>query len=344
MPLTLKELARLTDAEVIPGAQPLIDTVTGFADLMSAVPSEVSFFGNSSYLQQVRNTQAGAVFVSKDFDKVIAGAKLVVENPSLAFAIAVEQLAPPGNPFQSGIHPSAQIHPTARVDQETVSVDAGVVIGEGVTVGQGTYLGQGASLDRGVTVGEECRLLANVSIGEHCQLGNRVIIQPGAVIGADGFGFEMVEGRHRKIEQRGIVQLDDDVEVGANTTIDRARFGKTWIQEGTKIDNLVQIGHNVRIGKHSIIVALTGIAGSVVVGDEVVFAGQCGIAGHLKIGSRSRFAARSAVTKSLKGGMVYGGAPALPAAKFRKMTVLQRRLENMMERIAELERRAGLRS
>ncbi|MFT4641223.1 MAG: UDP-3-O-[3-hydroxymyristoyl] glucosamine N-acyltransferase [Verrucomicrobiales bacterium] len=342
--LSLSNLAELTQAEVIPGSLPLLESVTGFADLMGATPADLSFFGNPAYLAHLRKSQAGAVFVPKDFEEPIAGAKLVVENPSMAFAIAVEKLAPLENTFEPGIHPSAQIHPTAQVDATSVSVDAGVIIGEGVSVGAGTYLGQGVSLDRGVCLGEGCRLLAHVSIREHCVLGNRVIIQPSAVIGSDGFGFETVNGRHMKIEQRGIVQIDDDVEVGANTTIDRARFGKTWIQEGTKIDNLVQIGHNARIGKHCIIVALTGIAGSAIIGDYVVIAAQSGVAGHLEIGSQATFAARSGVTKSLPGGgKIYAGYPAMLADKHRKMTVLQRRLEEMKARISDLEKRANVR-
>ena len=312
--ISLPALAELTHAELVPGTVDPVDAVSGFADLLAATPSDLSFFGNAAYLAQVRATRAGAVFVPKTFDEPIAGTKLVVENPSMAFAVAVDHLSPPEVAFQPGIHPDACVHPTAQVDAETVCIDAGAVLGEGVSVGAGTYIGQGVSLDKGVRVGECCRLLANVSIREHCVLGSRVIVQPGAVVGSDGFGFETVDGRHQKIAQRGVVQVDDDVEIGANTTIDRARFGKTWIQEGTKIDNLVQIGHNVRIGKHCIIVALTGIAGSAVIGDYVVVAAQSGIAGHLSIGSQTTLAARAGVTKSLPGGQVYAGYPAMPVA------------------------------
>jgi UDP-3-O-[3-hydroxymyristoyl] glucosamine N-acyltransferase len=335
---TLEELAELTGATLVPGTAPLPEAVEGFADLMSATATDVSFFGNAAYLSKVRKTKACAVFVAQDFDESITSAKLVVENPSVAFAIAVDQLSPPVPAFEAGIHPNAQVHPTAQVDASTVCVDAGAVIAEGVNVGAGSYIGQGVSLDRGVTIGDSCRILANASIREHCQLGHRVIVQPGAVIGSDGFGFEMVDGRHQKIEQRGIVQIDDDVEVGANSTIDRARFGKTWIQEGTKIDNLVQIGHNARIGKHSIIVALTGIAGSAIIGDYVVIAAQSGVAGHLESGSKSTLAARSGVTKSLPGGEIYAGYPAMPADRHRKITVMQRRLEKMQDRISSLEK------
>ena len=326
---TLQELAELTEAKLLPGTVPLPETIEGFADLMSATETDVSFYGNAAYLPKVRKTKAAAVFVPHDFDEPMASARLIVENPSVAFAIAVDQLSLPLHKFEAGIHPSAQVHPTAQVDTSTVCVDAGAVIAEGVCVGAGSYIGQGVSLDRGVSLGDSCQILANASIREHCLLGHRIIVQPGAVIGSDGFGFEMVDGRHQKIEQRGIVQIDDDVEVGANATIDRARFGKTWIQEGTKIDNLVQIGHNARIGKHCIVVALTGIAGSAIIGDHVVIAAQSGVAGHLEIGSKSTLAARSGVTKSLPGGQIYAGYPAMPAEKHRKITVMQRRLEKM---------------
>ena len=335
---TLQELAELTEAKLLPGTVPLPETIEGFADLMSATETDVSFYGNAAYLPKVRKTKAAAVFVPHDFDEPMASARLIVENPSVAFAIAVDQLSLPLHKFEAGIHPSAQVHPTAQVDTSTVCVDAGAVIAEGVCVGAGSYIGQGVSLDRGVSLGDSCQILANASIREHCLLGHRIIVQPGAVIGSDGFGFEMVDGRHQKIEQRGIVQIDDDVEVGANATIDRARFGKTWIQEGTKIDNLVQIGHNARIGKHCIVVALTGMAGSAMIGDHVVIAAQSGVAGHLEIGSKSTLAARSGVTKSLPGGQIYAGYPAMPAEKHRKITVMQRRLEKMQDRISSLEK------
>lgn len=343
MRLTLAELAELTGAEIETDGQALaIDAVTGFADLLAATPSDLSFFGNPAYLPQVRKTQAGAVLVPTDFDEALNAVKLRVANPSMAFAVAVDKLSPPKDHFTPGVHPSAQIHESASLDPASVCVEAGAVIGPEAIIGSGSNIGQGVSIDRGVRMGESCRLLANVSIREHCELGHRVIIQPGAVIGSDGFGFELVDGRHQKIEQRGIVQIDDDVEIGANTTIDRARFGRTWIQEGTKIDNLVQIGHNARIGKHCIIVALTGIAGSAVIGDYVVIAAQSGVAGHLTIGDQSTFAARSGVTKSLPGGQIYAGYPALPADKHRKMTVLQRRLEKMQEKISRLENQSGM--
>ncbi len=342
MEISLQELATLTGAAIVPGSRPAPTTITGFADLLGATATDVSFFGNTTYLPQLRRTAAGAVFVPEDFSEDIANTRLVVTNPSVAFAQAVDHLAPAEDSFSPGVHPSAQIHPTATFDRDAVHIDAGVIVGEGARIGDGSYLGQGVSIDRGVQMGDGCRLLANVSIREHCVLGHRVIIQPGAVIGSDGFGFELVEGRHQKIEQRGIVQIDDDVEIGANSTIDRARFGKTWIQEGTKIDNLVQIGHNARLGKHCIVVALTGIAGSAIIGDYVVIAAQSGVAGHLEIGNQATLAARSGVTKSLPGGRIYAGYPAMPAEEHRRMTAMQRRMEKLQERLSALEKAATM--
>ncbi|MDB4589903.1 hypothetical protein OAE15_02175, partial [Verrucomicrobiales bacterium] len=168
---TLQELAELTEAKLLPGTVPLPETIEGFADLMSATETDVSFYGNAAYLPKVRKTKAAAVFVPHDFDEPMASARLIVENPSVAFAIAVDQLSLPLHKFEAGIHPSAQVHPTAQVDTSTVCVDAGAVIAEGVCVGAGSYIGQGVSLDRGVSLGDSCQILANASIREHCLLG-----------------------------------------------------------------------------------------------------------------------------------------------------------------------------
>ena len=209
--ISIQELAALTGAEIVLGTGPQPEVITGFADLMTATASDLSFFGNAKYLPQVRKSQAGAVLVPREFEEATSGVKLVVENPSMAFAVAVDQLSPKETTFEPGIDPSASVHPTAKVDGDKVRVGAGAVIGEGVEIGEGSDIGQGVSLDRGVSLGKDCRLHANASVREHCVLGDRVIVQPGAVIGSDGFGFEMVNGRHEKIEQRGIVQIDDDV-------------------------------------------------------------------------------------------------------------------------------------
>ena len=196
-----------------------------------------------------------------------------------------------------------------------------------------------ASPGQAAVVGSECQLMANSTVRERCTLGDRVTLQPGAVIGSDGFGYEFSGGRHVKIEQVGIVEVHDDVEIGANTTIDRARFGKTVIGEGTKIDNLVQIGHNCVIGRHCLIISLCGISGSTQVGDYCTLAGQVGTVGHVKIGDKSVIAARGGVTKDLPGGEVYSGRPAKPMAQDAKQRAAANRLPKMMEKLKALEKR-----
>jgi UDP-3-O-[3-hydroxymyristoyl] glucosamine N-acyltransferase len=207
----------------------------------------------------------------------------------------------------------------------------------GATVGDGSDIGPNAVISEDVVIGRDCRIMANASIRERCILGDRVILQPGVVIGSDGYGYQLSEGRHVKIDQVGTVEIGDDVEIGANTTIDRARFGKTLVGEGTKIDNLVQIGHNCTIGKHCLIVALTGISGSSRLCDYVTVAGQGGIAGHVTIGPRAVLSGRSGVTRSLPGDQVYGGNPAQPLRDEMKMQAHVRRLPKLIARLKALE-------
>jgi UDP-3-O-[3-hydroxymyristoyl] glucosamine N-acyltransferase len=220
-------------------------------------------------------------------------------------------------------------------------IGANVVVEEDVTIGPGTEVGPCCSIGRGTTVGEHCLLHGNVSIREYCQIGSRVVLQPGVVIGSEGFGYELSEGRHQPIPQIGIVVVEDDVEIGANSTIDRARFGKTVIGEGTKIDNLVQIGHNVRTGKHCLIVAQTGIAGSVTLGDYVTIAAQCGVAGHLEIASHVILAAKGGATKSITKPGIYWGLPAIPLREAKKEIAYTKRLPQLREQLRELAKRVA---
>ena len=213
-----------------------------------------------------------------------------------------------------------------------VVIEAGAKIGSEVEIGAGSFVGRNA------VIGSGSKLHANVTVQAECKLGERVILHSGSVIGADGFGYEFDKGRHRKVRQAGIVQIDNDVEVGAGTTIDRARFGRTWIGEGTKIDNLVQIGHNVVIGKHCIIVACVAIAGSAIIGDYVVIAAQVGIAGHVSVGSQSTLAARCGVTRDLPAKGTYLGFPAIPVGEEKRRLASVNRLPQLMERVKELER------
>jgi UDP-3-O-[3-hydroxymyristoyl] glucosamine N-acyltransferase len=334
--LTLSELARWVDGDIIRGELDL--SLAGMAALDAAGPQDVSFLGNEKYRSQFLTTEAAAVIVPRGVADGPAGCALVaVDNPSLAFAVVVRHFAAAGKKFTPGIHPRAFVDPTAVLDPEKVCIHAGAVVMAGVSIGNGSEIGPNTVIYDNAIIGQDCRILANVTVRERCVLGDRVILQPGAVIGSDGYGYEFSQGRHVKIDQVGIVEIAADVEIGANTTIDRARFGKTQIGEGSKIDNLVQIGHNVVIGKHCLIISQTGISGSSHLGDYVTSAGQVGIGGHVTIGDKAILSARTGVTANLPGGEVYAGKPALPMREDMKLQVLVRRLPKLIERVKALE-------
>jgi UDP-3-O-[3-hydroxymyristoyl] glucosamine N-acyltransferase len=334
--LTLSELARWVDGDIVRGGLDL--SLTGMAALDAAGPHDVSFLGNEKYHGQFLQTRAAAVIVSRGVTDGPQGTALIaVDNPSLAFAVVVRHFAEATRQFAPGIHPRAFVDPSAVLDPAKVRVQAGAVVLAGAVVGDGSDLGPNSVVSEDAVIGKDCRIMANASIRERCVLGDRVILQPGAVIGSDGYGYEFHDGRHVKIDQVGIVEISDDVEIGANTTIDRARFGKTLIGAGSKIDNLVQIGHNCVIGKHCLIISQTGISGSSQLGDYVTAAGQVGIAGHVKIGSKAVLSARTAVTTNLPGDEVYGGKPALPIREEMKLQALVRRLPKLVARVKALE-------
>jgi len=334
--LTLSELARWVDGDIIRGGFDL--SLTGMAALDAAAPGDVSFLGNEKYYGQFLTTKAAAVIVPTGVSDGPENVALIaVENPSLAFATVVRHFAIATRNFTPGVHPGAFVDPTARLDVTKVRVQAGAVIMADVSIGDGSDIGPNSVIAGNVVMGQDCRIMANVSIRERCVIGDRVILQPGVVVGSDGYGYEFSGGCHVKIDQVGIVEIGNDVEIGANSTIDRARFGKTIIGEGTKIDNLVQIGHNCVIGKHCLIVALTGIAGSSRLEDHVTIAGQVGIAGHVTVGSKAILSARTGVTKSIPGGLVYAGNPAQPIRDDMKLHALVRRLPKLIERVKALE-------
>lgn len=313
---------------------------TGIQSLAEAQAGDVSFLGNPRYTPQARTTLATALLVGRDFAETLEGKAIIqVDNPTLAFSAVIRYFGPPLRPFVPGVHPTAVVADSARFDPTKVSVGPHVVIEGEVTLGDGCALYAGAFIGYGATLGNECVLHANAVIKEHCILGHRVTIHSGTVVGTDGFGYETVKGRHIKIEQVGIVEIGDDVEVGSCTTIDRARFGKTIIGEGTKIDNLVQLGHNVVTGKHCIIVSQTGISGSTRLGNYVVMGGQVGVAGHLEIGDQVTFMAKSGVTKSVPSPGAYTGFPAKPLIEGRKMLTYPARVPELLDRVKDLEQK-----
>lgn len=355
MTLTLSQLTTLVQGRIIPpinapspeagaAADSFRDSLvlTGFAALVDAVPGDLSFFGNDRYLGDLRRTKASAVLVPAGFKEEIEDVFLIeVENPSVAFATVVHRFSPPQRVFTAGIHPTAVIDPSVVMDREKVAIGPFVVIEAGVVIGNGTRLGAGVFVGEDVKIGADCLLYPRATVYHGCVLGDRVTLHSGVVIGADGFGYEFSEGRHRKIDQVGIVRIDNDVEIGANTTIDRARFGRTWIQEGVKIDNQVQIAHNCVIGKHAIIIAQVGIAGSTRIGDYSIIAAQTGVAGHLEIGSQVIVAAQSGVTKSLLEKGQYMGFPAVPAQEMRRQMAGVKRVGEILKRLTALEKQVS---
>jgi len=314
--------------------------ITGAASLAEATTGEISFFVNRKYVGLLRKTRASAVFVPPDFAEQITAAQIRVSNPAKAFEQVMLNLAPKPITFAHGIHPSAIVDPGAQLG-ERVSIQPHAVIEAGAKIGDDTTIGAGTYIGHETVIGAACLIYPRVTIRERTRIGSRVIIHSGAVIGADGFGFETVDGRHEKIQQLGIVQIDDDVEIGANTTVDRARFGRTWIQQGVKIDNLVQIAHNVVVGKNSVIVAQSGISGSTRVGERVMMGGQVGIVGHVEIGDGTAIGAQSGVSKSVPGG-VWFGYPAVPLSEAKQQIAWIHRLGKLFERVKQIEKKLGL--
>jgi UDP-3-O-[3-hydroxymyristoyl] glucosamine N-acyltransferase len=334
---TLQELATTSGGEL--AGNPSLQ-ITGAASLAEATPGEISFFGNRKYIGLLRKTRASAVFVPPDFSEPITADQIRVANPTKAFEQVVLKFGPKPTKFAPGIHASAVVDASAELG-ERVSIQPHAVIEAGVSIGDDTIIGAGSYIGHETIIGSTCLIYPLVTIRERSRIGSRVIIHSGAVIGADGFGFEMVDGQQQKIQQLGIVQIDDDVEIGANTTIDRARFGRTWIQQGVKIDNLVQIAHNVVVGKNSVIVAQTGISGSTRVGERVMMGGQVGIVGHLEIGDGTAIGAQSGISKSVPGG-VWFGSPAVPLAEAKQQIAWIHRLGKLFARVKEIERKLGL--
>jgi UDP-3-O-[3-hydroxymyristoyl] glucosamine N-acyltransferase len=337
MSFTLQELEKLSGGELRGDPK---EKITGAASLAEATAGEISFFANRRYAAQLRKTRASAVFVPLDFTDEIPAAQIRVTNPAKAFEQVVLKFAPKPIAFLPGIHSSAIVDPGARL-AKSVSVQPLAVVERGVVIGDNSVIGAGSYIGHETVIGAECRIYAHVMIRERTRIGARVVIHSGAVIGADGFGFEPAAGRYEKVPQLGIVQIDDDVEIGANTTIDRARFGRTWIQEGVKIDNLVQVAHNVVIGKHTVIAAQTGISGSTRIGERVLMGGQVGVAGHIEIGDNTIVGAQAGVTKSIAGG-TWWSTRIVQLAEAKKHSAWVHRLGKLIERDKAIENKLGL--
>lgn len=333
MRLSLGEIAELVKGKVIGNEQLQI---TGINSLDKAKEGDISFFYDARYSDQANDTQASALVVSRELEN-FSGSQITVTNPRLAYALLAGLFTPPVSRF-NGISDKAFLHETASTGKN-VSIYPMVYVGKDAVIGDDVILFPGVFIGDRVKIGNNSLLYANVSVMQDTTIGANVIIHPGTVIGADGFGYVPDEKGNVKIPQLGNVQIDDDVEIGANSTIDRAAHGTTHIKRGVKIDNLVQVAHNVVIGENSIVVALSGISGSVHVGKNVIIGGQVGIKDHIQIGDRAQVGSAAGVHKSLDEGEAVLGNPALPPRLWIRTRALIERLPDMNKRIGEMEKR-----
>lgn len=332
--MKLRDLADRLECRLEGDGEIEISRVAGIQD---AAAGDVTFLANPKYEKLLASTNASAVILRMDAPPARC-AMLRARDPYLAFARAVRLFAPEWRPA-AGVHAMAAIAGDARIGSG-VSIGAFVAVGEGASVGDRTVIFPNVTIGPGTRIGDDCVIHSNVAIRERVTIGHRVILQNGVVIGGDGYGFvRRADGTHEKIPQSATVVIEDDVELGANTTVDRPAVGETRIKAGTKIDNLVQIGHGVTIGQNVLMAAQVGIAGSTDIEDNVVFGGQVGVGGHLTIGRGAIAVGQSGVTNSLDPGVMVAGYPAIDSREWRKASVVFRRLPELKKRIEQLEAR-----
>lgn len=335
MPFTAADIAKHLAGEII--GDPALP-IKGFAPADRAQPGDLTFAENDSYFARAEQSAASAIIVDGPFQST---RKVLIRVPNARIAFAkVLPLFFPDPVYPAGIHPTAVIAPGAIIDP-SAHIGAHCVLGEKVRIGARSVLQGGNHLGPNCHVGDDSNLFPNVILYPGTEVGHRVRIHSGSVIGADGFGYVYDNGMHRKVPQIGNVIIRDDVEIGANVTIDRGALGPTIIGRGTKIDNLVQIGHNVNIGEHCLLVSQVGIAGSTRLGNYVILAGQVGVAGHLKIGNRVSVAAQSGVMNNIADGEKWMGAPAQPDRQTKRQMIAMQRLPDLLRRVADLERKLG---
>ena len=332
MPLTITQIAEQVRGEIVGDAHL---ELTGFAAASHAKPGDLTFAEKPDYLAAAELSQASAILVPSDFQSATK-TLIRVKNPRVAMARLLPLFFPPDQ-STPGVHPSAVIAASAEVDP-TAHIGPNCVIGERAKVGARTVLMGGNHLGRDAQVGSDALLYPNVVIYLQCQVGNRVTIHAGTVIGSDGYGYVFDEGRHRKVLQVGNVIIQDDVEIGANTCIDRAALGSTVIGQGTKMDNLIHVAHNVSIGRHCLITGQVGFAGSTRMGDYCVVAAQSGIADHLKIGNQVTIGAKSGVMRDIEDGGKVFGIPAMPDKQTKRQIIATQQLPEVIRRLRELEK------
>jgi len=333
MRMTLSEIAELVSGEVVGDPNTVI---TGISGIKEAREGDITFVANSKYIPLMKTTNASAVITSYEMNNNSPKPSVKTQNPSLAFAKIVSLVGPKEMRHPKGVHPTALIAEGVKLGRDA-AVGPYTIVEEGASIGEGAIIYGGCFIGHGVKIGKKTLIYPHVSIRERVEIGEKVIIHSGTVIGSDGFGFATVKGVQEKIPQIGTVIIEDDVEIGANVTIDRARFDKTLIGRGTKIDNLVQIAHNVIVGQHSIIVAQAGISGSTVIGKGVILAGQAGLVGHITVGDGAIAAAQAGVTKSVPSNTKVSGYPAKPHEQAKRVNACIQRLPLAYKKIKDLE-------
>ncbi|MDD5669477.1 MAG: UDP-3-O-(3-hydroxymyristoyl)glucosamine N-acyltransferase [Candidatus Omnitrophica bacterium] len=334
MPRTLKEIAAFVGGEVI-GDESVI--ISGVAGIQDAEKGDITFLSNPKYLPFLDRTHASAVITSHD---VTSSVKPLIrtDNPSLAFTKIVSLLVPYDVVHPKGIHPTAIVGKNVTLGSDVV-LGPYVVIGDNAVIKDKTIIYNGCSVGYRTTIGSNTVLYPHVTVREQVTIGDRVVIHSGSVIGSFGFGFVTVNGEHRRIPQVGTVIIEDDVEIGSCVTIDRARFDKTSIGKGTKIDNLVHIAHNVNIGKNCFIVAQVGVSGSTKIGDNVILAGQAGLVGHIEIGDNAIVMAQSGVNKSVPANTTVWGYPAKPDKTAKRVNACVQNLPKLFDGVSELRKK-----
>ncbi len=335
MKLSLKKIASLVGGNVIGNDSFIIE---GINSLDAAVQGEISFFADRKYKESLGKTKASAIIVSEE-NLLFKGPQVVVSNPALAYARVASIFAPPV-PRYPGISEQAVLHDSTRIGKD-VSIYPLVYVGEEALIGDNVIMFPGVFIGDRVKIGNGTIIYPNVTILHDCQIGKNVIINAGTVIGSDGFGFVRDGPVSVKIPQIGMVQIDDDVEIGANSCIDRAASGKTWIKRGVKTDNFVHVAHNVIIGEDTIVVAQVAISGSVHIGRQVIIGGQVAISDHVEIGDRVMIGSQSGVPKSIPSGEVVSGTPAMPHRLWLKTSGIIRRLPQFNEHLRHLEKRVA---
>lgn len=333
MEMKLAEIAKLVDGEL---KGDFAKNIRGAAPFDHATPDDITFAGNAKFLKKIDETGAGAVIVPNDFHDSLKSI-VRVDNPYVAFARVLSFFNPPSRP-ETGINSNAFTGDNFVCGQD-ISIAPFVAIQDNVTLGDRVAIHPNVVIGDNVVIGSDVVIYPNVTVLERCRIGSRVTIHAGSVIGSDGFGFAPDGKEYHKIVQTGIVRIDDDVEIGAGNTIDRATFGKTWIKKGVKTDNLVHIGHNVIVGENTVIVAQVGIAGSVTIGKHVILAGQAAVSGHLTIGDDATVGPRAGIAKSVPKGEVVSGAPEMPHKLWLKVQRIIPRLPELKKKIGELEKR-----